>query len=141
MLSLEPDLVYAGWESNFSANGAGEHQELQSLGVNTYVSPSACRSLSPDNPALTTDDIFNEITEVASIFHTDATKLVAQQRAQLAAITPLPGKHTALWYSSGSDTPFVGGSTGAPQLILDHLGLTNIAGSLGRPGRHSIGRR
>jgi iron complex transport system substrate-binding protein len=131
VLSLEPDLVYAGWESNFSADGAGERQELQSLGVDTYVSPSACRSLSADHPALTVDDIFDEITEVASIFQTDAASLIAQQRAALDTVKPIAGDRTALWFSSGSDTPFVGGGTGAPQVILDHLGLTNIAGDLG----------
>ncbi|MHA6667564.1 putative F420-0 ABC transporter substrate-binding protein [Homoserinimonas sp. A447] len=132
VLTLEPDLVYAGWESNFSADGASERSELQSLGVDTYVSPSACQSLSADHPALTVDDIFAEITEVASIFETDATELVSEQRAALEAVKPVSGKRTALWFSSGSDTPFVGGGTGAPQVVLDHLGLTNIAGDLGQ---------
>lgn len=132
ILSLEPDLVYAGWESNFSADGAGERSELQALGVDTYVSPSACRSLSADHPKLTADDILDEITEVASIFETDASALVDEQRATLEAVEPLPGGRTALWFSSGSDTPFVGGGTGAPQVILDHLGLVNIAGDLGQ---------
>jgi iron complex transport system substrate-binding protein len=131
VLSLEPDLVYAGWESNFSADGAGERDELRSLGVDTYVSPSACRSLSADHPALTADDILAEISEVASLFDTDASALVAEQRSALEAVEPLAGDHSALWFSSGSDTPFVGGGTGAPQVILDHLGLTNIAGELG----------
>ena len=132
VLSLEPDLVYAGWESNFSADGAGEREELHALGVDTFVSPAACQSLSADHPALTAEDILAEITEVASIFETDASKLVAEQRAALEAVEPLTGDRTALWFSSGSDTPFVGGGTGAPQVILDHLGLTNIAGELGQ---------
>ena len=132
VLSLEPDLVYAGWASNFSADGAGERSELHSLGVDSYVSPSACQSLSADHPALTVDDIFAEITEVASIFETDATELISEQRAALESVEPIAGERTALWFSSGSDTPFVGGGTGAPQVILDHLGLTNIAGELGQ---------
>lgn len=131
VLALEPDLIYAGWESNFSANGAGERDELQSLGVDTYVSPSACQSLSAEHPKLTADDILAEITEVATIFGADATALVAEQGSTLEAVTPLSGEHTALWFSSGTDTPFVGGSTGAPQVILDHLGLVNIAEDLG----------
>src|SRR5690554_2844088 len=132
VLALEPDLVYAGWESNFSPDGAGERSELHALGVDTYVSPSACQSLSADHPALTTDDILNEITEVVSIFGADTTALVSDQRAALEAVQPLPGDRSALWFSSGSDTPFVGGGTGAPQVILDALGLTNIAGDLGQ---------
>ncbi len=34
---------------------------------------------------------------------------------------------TALWYSSGDDTPYVGAGLGAPELVLETLGLTNIA--------------
>ena len=33
VLALEPDLVYAGWESNFSADGAGERATLGRLGI------------------------------------------------------------------------------------------------------------
>src|SRR5690606_16580785 len=33
---------------------------------------------------------------------------------------------TALWYSSGTKTPYVGAGTNAPAMILEALGLTNI---------------
>ena len=51
VLETQPDLVYAGWESNFSAEGVGERAELASLGVASYVSPSACQSVGPAAPA------------------------------------------------------------------------------------------
>src|SRR5690606_9967248 len=41
VLEAEPDLVYGGWESNFSADGAGERTTLAALGVAGYVSPAA----------------------------------------------------------------------------------------------------
>ena len=37
---------------------------------------------------------------------------------------------TALWYSSGTDTPYVGAGIGAPELVLETAGLTNIAGDI-----------
>ncbi len=127
VLALDPDLVFGGWESNFSSDGVGERPELQSLGVNTYVAPSACRSIQP--PKLTWDAVFGDIAEVASIFRVDAIALVADQQARVdALLADQPGLgRTALWYSSGDDTPYVGGGRGAPQLVLDTLGLTNIA--------------
>lgn len=130
VLETQPDLVYAGWESNFSADGAGERPELASLGVATYVSPAACQSAG--QPArLGFDDIFGEIAEVASIFRVDATPLIESQRAALDAITPVGGGRSAFWYSSGSATPYAGGGIGAPQLVLDTVGLTNIAADVG----------
>ena len=80
------------------------------------------------NP-LTFDAVFAEIEQVGEIFDVQdaAAALVAEQRAELAAVKPAGDDRTALWYSSGSDTPYVGAGIGAPQMILDELGLVNVA--------------
>jgi len=130
VLSRQPDLVYAGWESNFSADGAGTRQELASFGVRSYVSPSACKEPAYQPKQLGFDDVFDEIEQVAAIFHVDATALVDRQRAELATVQPLAGEHTALWYSSGSSIPYVGAGIGAPQLMMQTIGLTNIAAGI-----------
>lgn len=128
VLDLEPDFIYAGWESNFSADGAGDRATLQSLGVNTYVSPAACQEPGYAPESLSFDDVFDQILEVGSIFDVNdaATELVASQKKQLQAIEPVDDM-SALWFSSGSDTPYVGAGSGAPQMIMDAVGLTNIA--------------
>ena len=132
VLEQEPDLVYAGWESNFSADGAGERESLDALGVHTYVAPSACKGEGYRPNPLTFDDVFAEIREVAGIFRVPeaAEELIAEQTGQLEDVQPLQTEASALWFSSGTDTPFVGAGIGAPQLILDKLGLTNIAGEI-----------
>jgi iron complex transport system substrate-binding protein len=132
VLEQEPDLVYAGWESNFSPDGAGDRESLEALGVHTFVAPSACKGEDYRPNPLTFDDVFAEIREVASIFRVPdaAEELIAEQSAQLEQIAPLESDASALWFSSGTDTPFVGAGIGAPQLILDSVGLTNIAGDI-----------
>jgi iron complex transport system substrate-binding protein len=126
VLEAEPSFVYGGWESNFAADGAGERPTLATLGVATYVSPAACRSIKPAK--LTFDEVFAEIGEMGAIF--DATPaaeaLIAEQRATLAAVTPDSRGLTALWYSSGTKAPYVGAGSGAPQMMLEALGLENI---------------
>ncbi|MEO8095719.1 MAG: putative F420-0 ABC transporter substrate-binding protein, partial [Pseudolysinimonas sp.] len=122
VLELEPDLVYSGWESAFAADSAGERSELASLGVASYVQPAACRSAQVPGK-LDFDEIFREIGEVADIFRVDATPLITEQRQQLAAIVPDGRGLTALWYSSGTDTPYVGAGIGAPELALETAGL------------------
>ncbi|MCR6672637.1 putative F420-0 ABC transporter substrate-binding protein [Devosia ginsengisoli] len=126
VLEAEPDLVYGGWESNFSADGAGERPTLAALGVAGYVSPAACRSIKPAK--LTFDDIFAEIDEMGMIFDVApaADALIAEQQAALAAIAPDTRGLSALWYSSGTKTPYVGAGSGAPQMMLEALGLENI---------------
>lgn len=127
-LALSPDFIFGGWESNFSAEGVGERETLQSLGVTSYVAPAACTAAEYRPNPLTFEDVFAGFAEAGAIF--DATEaadaLIADQRAQLADITPNTDGLTAAWYSSGRDKPFVGAGIGAPQLIMDTAGLTNV---------------
>jgi iron complex transport system substrate-binding protein len=129
VLELEPDLVYSGWESAFAPDAAGDRAELAALGVAGYVPPAACRSADVP-PKLTFDEVFREIEEAAAIFGVSADDLLAQQRDELAAIEADDRGLTALWYSSGTDIPYVGAGLGAPQLVLETAGLTNIAGDV-----------
>jgi iron complex transport system substrate-binding protein len=127
VLALNPDFVYGGWESNFSAEGVGERAALADLGIGSYVSPAACKGDAMPDP-LTFDTVFAEIGEAGALFGVPdaAAELVAEQEADLAALKPATDDTTALWYSSGTDTPYVGAGIGAPQMILDAAGLTNI---------------
>lgn len=128
-LALEPDLVYAGWESNLTAETAGDRETLAQLGVATYVSPAACKEDGYMPDPLTFDTVFDEIAEVGSLFDAEdaATQLVEEQRAALGAIEPDDRGLTALWWSSGDDTPYVGAGIGAPQMIMEAAGLTNVS--------------
>ncbi|MFT4285732.1 MAG: putative F420-0 ABC transporter substrate-binding protein [Protaetiibacter sp.] len=128
VLGATPDLVYAGWESAFTPDAAGARDELASLGVASYVQPAACQSA--EQPAkLDFDEVFREIREAGAIFGVPetASELVAAQEKQLAAIEKANGSPTALWWSSGTDTPYVGAGIGAPQLLLETAGLSNVA--------------
>ena len=126
VLEVEPDFIYGGWESNFAADGAGERQVLTELGVTSYVAPAACRSIKPAK--LTFDDVFAEITEMGEIFDIKdaAETLVSEQQSQLDAIASDTRGLTAVWYSSGTKAPYVGAGSGAPQMMLEALGLDNI---------------
>lgn len=126
VLEAEPDFIYGGWESNFASDGAGERPTLHALGVATYVAPAACRSITPTK--LTFDQLFAEIAEMGAIFDVEdaAAALVADQQTTLSAIAPDTRGLTALWYSSGTKTPYVGAGSNAPAMMLEALGLENI---------------
>ncbi|PPL18738.1 putative F420-0 ABC transporter substrate-binding protein [Microterricola pindariensis] len=131
-LELEPDLIYAGWESNLSAEGAGDRPTLAALGVNSLVSPAACKGEAYRPNPLSFDAVFADIEQLGEIFDVQdaAATLVAGQRAELAAVQPAGAGRSALWYSSGNDVPYVGAGIGAPQMILDALELENVAASV-----------
>lgn len=128
VLALQPDLVYGGWESNFSDDGAGDRATLAGDGIATYVSPAACKGEGYQPDPLTFDALFDEIREVATIFDVPerAEELIADQQAELDTVEPPAEPTTALWYSSGTDQPYVGAGIGAPQMVLDAVGLTNV---------------
>jgi iron complex transport system substrate-binding protein len=126
VLEVEPDFIYGGWESNFAADGAGERPTLAEFGIASYVSPAACRSIKPAK--LTFDDVFAQVGEMGTLFDAApaAEALIAEQKAALAAVSPDTRGLTALWYSSGTKAPYVGAGSGAPQMMLEALGLKNI---------------
>jgi iron complex transport system substrate-binding protein len=129
VLALEPDFVYGGWESNFTAETAGERDTLESLGVASYVSPAACKEPGYQPERLSFDDVFAQIEEAGTLFGASdaAADLVAEQTETLGTIAADTRGLSALWYSSGTDTPYVGAGIGAPQMMLDALGVENVA--------------
>ncbi len=132
VLALNPDFVYAGWESNVSANGGvGDRSTLAGRGIGTYVSPSACKEAASQPDPLTFDAVFAEITQVGDLFGVPdrAAALVTQQKADLAAIKPVSGVR-AFWWSSGDGTPYAGAGIGAPEMIMSAAGVTNVLASV-----------
>lgn len=127
VLGLAPDFIYGGWESNFTADGVGERSNLADLGIGTYVSPAACKGDAMPRP-LTFAMVFAEITEAGAVFGAadQAAALVAAQEAALAALTPAAGARTALWFSSGTDSPYAGAGLGSPEMIMSAARLTNV---------------
>lgn len=132
LLAARPDFVYAGWESNLTAQGAGDRAGLAELGVNSYVAPAACKEPAYQPNPLTRDVLERELREVAAIFGVPdrAEKLITEQQAALATVEKDPRQRTVLWYSSGTDSPYVGAGIGAPQLIMDSIGVRNVFGDL-----------
>lgn len=127
-LGYSPDYVFSGWESSFADDGVGTRESLADLGIGSYVDPSACKE--PDympNP-FTWDDYFANIEQAGVVFGAKpaADELVTTLHGQLEAITPDTRGLSALWFSSGTDTPYVGAGIGAPQLVMQTVGLTNV---------------
>lgn len=128
VLALEPDLVFAGWESNFSLEGVGERPDLQKLGVTTYVAPAACKAPKYMPNPLTFESVFADFTQAGDLVGEPkaAATLINEQRAQLDAIIPDDRGLSAVWYSSGNDQPYVGAGIGAPEMIMKAAGLKNV---------------
>lgn len=128
LLELEPDFVFAGWESNLTVDTAGARDDLIRFGVGTYVSPSACKGEGYRPTPMTFEKLFGDFLEAGDIFGAQdaASALVREQRAALDDVAPSTEGLSALWYSSGKATPYVGAGAGAPQMMMSAAGLRNI---------------
>lgn len=129
LLEVKPDLVLASYSSAFDDKAVGSHESFDELGIATYVSPFGCKDKST-RPAVSWDSIGTEITDYGTLFgrESEADAVVAQMRETLAGIesaAPAKGK-SIFWYDSNTDTPYVGGNAGGPQLIIDAVGGTNV---------------
>ncbi|WP_235737873.1 ABC transporter substrate-binding protein [Nocardioides alcanivorans] len=115
VLDEEPDLVFAGWESNLAADTAGERDTLAKLGVNSYVSPAACQEPDYQPDKMTFDLLFDQFREAGQVLGAPdaAEELVKEQQAALAEVGTAADGTTALWWSSGEDTP----SSAAPSAL------------------------
>lgn len=129
LLETRPDLVLASYSSAFDDKAVGSHESFDEVGIATYVSPFGCKDKSK-RPSVAWESIATEITDYGTLFgrESDADTVVTQMRETLAGIesaAPAKGK-TIFWYDSGTDTPYIGGNAGGPQLIIDAVGGTNV---------------
>lgn len=132
LLGVEPDFVYGVYRSAFGDTAAGPRTQLAELGIHSYLSVASCEdeALRPDK--VTFDTLFDEILTIGRIFGVEdrAQAVVAEMQSSLADVqTTIGGEPEAisvLWYDSDADAPFVGSCCGAPAMMLEAVGATNI---------------
>ncbi|PIE79997.1 MAG: putative F420-0 ABC transporter substrate-binding protein [Chloroflexi bacterium] len=132
LFASEPDFVYGVYRSAFGDEAAGSREELNGLGIGSYLSEVACEdeALRPDKA--TFDTVYDEIRNIGLIFGVEdrAEALIADMEAQLDASLVMMADQEVptriFWYDSGDDEPFVGACCGTPGMIIDALGAENI---------------
>lgn len=133
LLKAEPDFVYGSYSSAFGDEAAGSQQELEELGIGSFLSLFGC-----DESRLSADvsfgSVWQEISIVAEVFGVSdrGEALEAEQQRQLNELeTAAPGEGLdVFWFDSGDKTAFAGAGEGGPQLVLDAVGATNVFGDL-----------
>lgn len=131
VLQAEPDFLYSTFTSAYAADAAGPRADHAELGVPAYLSPFACEKPADGRTSVSFDGLFAEIREVATLFGVAdrGEELVQQQQKRLDAAVgtaDVPQGTTALWYYSGTSTPYVAGQNGLPAAISTLLGLKNV---------------
>lgn len=132
-LAAAPDFAYASYTSAFDDEVAGGQDDLEAMGIASYLSPFGCAD-DADKATTSWESAWGEIEDIGTVFGiaTRADEIVDTQRTTLEGLRQSQvGKGlTVLWYDSGTKTPYVGAGGGGPQLVMDAVGLDNAFDSL-----------
>lgn len=134
VMAAEPDFLFAGFASAFSEDNLGAQGEWAKRGIGTYLVDASCKAAHPKDQPFTVDPILTDIRTVGRIFDVNdrAETLIAQMQARLDAVQadPAGAGQSVFIFDSGDDTPFSVGCCGTPALLVDLVGLNNIAGDV-----------
>ncbi|MER7751235.1 ABC transporter substrate-binding protein [Kitasatospora sp. NPDC097643] len=134
VLDARADLVFAGWHYGFSEATGFTPQALAGLGVDSYVLSESCRSgKGPERGVMSPlDALYTDLANLGEIFDVRdrADRLIADFRAQIAAVPQPEHRPSVFLYDSGEDKPYTAGRFAAPEEIIARAGGRNVMGDL-----------
>lgn len=129
VIDAEADFLIGGWKSAFGEKGVGTQEELEALGIHTYLHTAS----SITNPTL--EDIFTDIRNIAKIFRVEdrGDALIAQMTKDVEAVRaklPQNGEELrVLVFDSGDKDIFTAGQNFMNELVTI-AGGKNIFGDV-----------
>ncbi|MBH0331964.1 Fe3+-hydroxamate ABC transporter substrate-binding protein [Brevibacillus brevis] len=117
LLAANPDFVYAGWKSGFGEKGVGSMQDLEKVGIKSYLQESSSK------PGPTIDDVFADITNIGRIFRVEdkANDLINKMKGEMDQTISKIGKVDeplkVFVYDNGEDKPFTAANNYMTSLI------------------------
>ncbi|MFJ5120356.1 MULTISPECIES: ABC transporter substrate-binding protein [unclassified Kitasatospora] len=134
VLDARADLVFAGWHYGFGEADGFTPQVLAGLGIDSYVLSESCRSgKGPERGVMSPlDALYTDLANLGEIFDVRdrADKLIADFRAQVAAVPQPEHRPGVFLYDSGEDKPYTSGKYAAPEEIIAKAGGRNVMGDV-----------
>ncbi|WTG90662.1 ABC transporter substrate-binding protein [Kitasatospora sp. NBC_01560] len=134
VLEARADLVFAGWHYGFSDADGFTPEALSGLGIDSYVLSESCRSgKGPERGVMSPlDALYTDLANLGEIFDVRdrADRLIADFRAQVAAVPQPERRPRVFLYDSGEDKPYTSGRFAAPQEIIAKAGGENVMGDI-----------
>ncbi|MGW6289064.1 ABC transporter substrate-binding protein [Streptomyces sp. NPDC055107] len=133
VLAANPDFVYGGYSSAFTAGDGRGREALKKSGIETRLNTESCTQ--GDQPM---DTLYEEIREVGRTFGVAdrAEAWIKQAKAdnaatakKLADLKPV----SVFVYDSGDKTAFTAGGEGIGNELIERAGGTNVFADLDKP--------
>ena len=128
VLAQDPDFIYGGFRSAFGDEAAGPQEELNGLGIGTYLTSSICNTGSPD----TLEDVYADIRNIGLIFGvTDRAKALVQSMQDeveeaKSGIDSSSEPLRVFLFDSGDDAPYTATCCSMFTNLVETAGGENI---------------
>ena len=128
ILGQNPDFIYGGFRSAFENDAAGSQDDLNKLGIGTYLTRSICNTDSPD----TLEDIYTDIRTIGAIFGVTDRALallesLQQEVGEAVSLIDASGEPLRVFmFDSGDETPYTAACCSMFTYMIETAGGKNI---------------
>ncbi|MFJ9441249.1 ABC transporter substrate-binding protein [Kitasatospora sp. NPDC101235] len=133
-LDARADLVFAGWHYGFDEGRGVTPQAFKALGIDSYVLSESCRSGKGTERGVMDplEALYTDLANLGEVFDVKdrADRLIADFKAQIAAVPQPERRPSVFLYDSGQDKPYTAGKFAAANEIIARAGGTNVMGDL-----------
>ncbi|MFT2112055.1 ABC transporter substrate-binding protein [Marinomonas sp. 2405UD68-3] len=131
VLSVDPDLFFAGWNYGMSTDGELTPQSLAQFGVPVLELTESCVHLSKSGSDASMDLLYNDVLRLGAVFGVKekATTLVNEWKRRLQEVTHTLNERPKIkvfLYDSGEDKIFTSGRFGMPTALIRAAGGINV---------------
>ena len=135
LISVEPDLYFAGWYYGMRPGGDVTPDTLAPFGIKTMVLTESCVHLDKDRPVASMDLLFDDVLRLGKVMQVEerAEELVAGWKAELAAIEAQTSgleRPRVFLLDGPADAPFTSGKFAIPDAMIAAAGGTNVTHDL-----------
>ena len=135
LVSVEPDLFFAGWYYGMRPGGDVTPDTLAPFGIKTMVLTESCVHLDKDRPVAGMELLFDDVLRLGEVMQVEdrAKRLVAGWKAELATIEEQTAgleRPRVFLLDGPADAPFTAGRFAIPDAMIAAAGGVNVTHDL-----------
>ncbi|MCY4305719.1 MAG: ABC transporter substrate-binding protein [Aestuariivita sp.] len=135
LISVQPDLFFAGWYYGMRPGGDVTPDTLAPFGIKTMILTESCVHLDKNRPIASMDLLFDDILRLGKVMQVENTAetLVAGWKSELSAIktrTANRKKRRVFLLDGPADAPFTAGKFAIPDAMITAAGGVNVTHNL-----------
>ncbi|MCY4050385.1 MAG: ABC transporter substrate-binding protein [Gammaproteobacteria bacterium] len=135
LISVDPDLFFAGWYYGMRPGGDVTPDTLARFGIQTMILTESCVHLDKDRPIASMDLLFDDVLRLGKVMDVEdkAKKLVSDWKLELASIGAQTNgleKFRVFLLDGPADAPFTAGKFAIPDAMISAAGGQNVTHDL-----------